>query len=99
MGESPIPVYVYIPLMKDLGLSWNEVRNTPRRELDGLLLALSNYNQIHQFDGYDSNDIKEMAKNKPQARTAYLKSMEKKKIFERRAGKKEEEQTFKGLIK
>tara|TARA_R110002020_G_scaffold233482_3_gene445283 strand:- start:194 stop:451 length:258 start_codon:yes stop_codon:yes gene_type:complete len=85
--------------MKDLGLSWNEVRNTPRRELDGLLLALSNYNQIHQFDGYDSNDIKEMAKNKPQARTAYLKSMEKKKIFERRAGKKEEEQTFKGLIK
>ena len=99
MGESPIPVYVYIPLMKDLGLSWNEIRNTPRRELDGLLMALSNYNQIHQFDGYDDNDIKEMSKNKPSVRAAYLKSIEKKTIFERRAGKKQEKQSFKGLIK
>jgi len=99
MGESPIPVYVYIPLMKDLGMSWNEIRNTPRRELDGLLTALSNYNQIHQFDGYDDNDVKEMAKNKPHVRSQYMKSIEKKRIFERRAGKKEKEPTFQGLIK
>jgi len=99
MGESPIPVYVYLPLMKDLGMSWNDIKSTPRKELDGLLYALSNYNVIHRFDGYDESDISEMAKNKPSVRNQWMKTMETKEKFERRAGKEKEKKTFKGLIK
>ena len=80
-------------------MSWNEIKNTPRRELDGLLIALSNYNQIHQFDGYDDKDISDAAKNKPSVRNDWMKSMERKEIYERRAGKVKKEKTFKGLIK
>lgn len=59
---------LYIPLMKDLGLSWEEIKRTPRFELEGLLLALGEYNVLHSMDGYDSEDINNMAKNKPAIR-------------------------------
>ena len=75
-------------------MSWNEIRNTPRRELDGLLTALSNYNQIHQFDGYDDKDISEMAKNKPQIRSDYYKYVELKAEYDERMGVKRPEKKF-----
>ena len=62
MRESPEPVLLYIPLMKELGLSWNEIKNTPRVELEGLLCALAEYQQLHSLDGYDEDDINKMAK-------------------------------------
>ena len=50
--------------MKDLGMDWSEIKETPRYELEGLLMALGEYNRLHSMDGYDSEDINEMAKNK-----------------------------------
>ena len=75
MKEAVEPVYLYIPLMKDLNLSWNEIKNTPRTELAGILTGLGNYNVIHAFDGYTSDDISKMAKDNPSLRVDYGKSM------------------------
>jgi hypothetical protein len=84
--------------MKELGMSWNEIKITPRHELTGLLIALSNYNLIHQFDGYDSDDIGRMAKDKPKLRTDYGRSIAMKERMERRAGSKPKQQSFKELL-
>ena len=46
-------------------MSLSEIKSTSRRELEGLLTALSLNNQIHQFDGYTEKDISEMSKEKP----------------------------------
>ena len=40
MTESPDAVLVYIPLMKGLGMSWEEIKGTSRMELEGLLAAM-----------------------------------------------------------
>jgi hypothetical protein len=53
MSYSPAMVTMFIPLMKDLNLSWSEIKATPRVELMGLAQALSEYNVLHSFDGYD----------------------------------------------
>ena len=75
MSTSPEAVYVLIPCMKELGMSWSEIKQTPRHELTGLLMALNNYNIIHQFDGYTSQDISELSKNKPQVKSDYNRSI------------------------
>ena len=98
MITAPDAVYVIIPCMKELGMSWSEVKSTPRHELTGLLIAYGKYNMLHQFDGYDSDDIGDMAKNKPQVRSEYARSMELKENYERRAGKSKRIKTFKGLL-
>ena len=64
-------VTIWIPLMKDLGLSYTEIKESSRGELIGLLAGLSNYNTLHAFDGYSDKDIGEMAKNKPSVRSDY----------------------------
>ena len=84
MSDSPDVVYLYIPLMKELHLSWSELKLLPRYELEGLLYGLSQYNRMHQFDGYDEKDVSEMAKNKPQVRSDYYKYMELKSQYEER---------------
>jgi len=84
--------------MKELGMSWNEIKITPRHELTGLLIALNNYNTIHQFDGYDADDIGKLAKDKPRLRSEYGRSMAMKERMERRAGSKPKPQSFRGLI-
>ena len=71
MKEAPEPVLLYIPLMKELNLSWIEIKNTPRFELEGILIALGEYNRLHSMDGYDSEDINEMAINKPKLRSKW----------------------------
>ena len=75
MNTSPDAVYVIIPCMKELGMSWSELKATPRHELVGLLGAMSNYNILHSFDGYTPDEIGDLAKNKPQIRSDYNKSM------------------------
>ena len=60
--------------MKDLGLSYTEIKESSRGELIGLLAGLSNYNTLHAFDGYSDKDIGEMAKNKPSVRSDYAKT-------------------------
>jgi len=84
--------------MKELGMSWSEIKITPRHELTGLLIALSNYNLIHQFDGYDADDIGRMAKDKPRIRGDYGRSMAMKERMERRAGSKRKQQSFTELL-
>ena len=76
MIAAPEAIFLYIPLMKELGMDWSEIKSTTKKELEGLLYGLSQYNKYHQFDGYDDKDISEMAKNKPEVRTGYHKYLE-----------------------
>ena len=39
MLESPDAVMLYIPLITEVGMSWNEIKDTPRWELTGILGA------------------------------------------------------------
>ena len=98
MKTSPEAVYVIIPCMKELGMSWSEIKTTPRHELSGLLIAMSNYNIMHSFDGYSSDEIGDLAKGKPEVRSQYQKAMELKAKYEMRAGKQQKTQSFKDLL-
>ena len=83
--------------MKELGMSWSEIKSTPRHELVGLLGAMSNYNQLHQFDGYSGEDVNKMAKDKPQIRSQYAEAMKLKAQYELRSGKKKATTSFSDL--
>ena len=85
--------------MKELHLSWSEIKSLPRKELEGLLYGLSQYSKMHQFDGYDEKDISEMAKDKPRVRSDYYKYMELKQVYEGRVGAERKAKTFEGIIK
>ena len=61
MVDSPEAVLLYIPLMKELGMSWEEIKSTPRMELEGLLAANQEHNLLHAMDGYEAKDINDMA--------------------------------------
>ena len=98
MTTSPDVIYLYIPLMKELHLSWSEIKTLPRKELEGLLYGLSQYTRMHQFDGYDEKDVSEMAKNKPQVRSDYYKYMELKSQYEERLGIQRKAQSFAGIV-
>ena len=98
MRESPDAVFLYIPLMKELGMSWNDIKHTPRYELDGLLKAFSTYTSIHAFDGYGAEDIGKLAKDKPNIRSQYNTAMELKRRMEERAGKQNEAKSFKNTL-
>ena len=80
--------------MKELGISWSELKSLPRHELDGLMLAYTNYNNIHAFDGYSPKDIAELSKNKPDTRKQYNESMQLKAKFEERAGMKKKKKVI-----
>ena len=97
MINSPDAVYLIIPCMKELGMSWSEIKTTPRRELIGLVGAMSNYNQLHAFDGYTPEDIGEMSKDKPHIRSDYNKTMSLKERYERRSGAKKAARSFSEL--
>ena len=86
MKAAPEAIFLYIPLMKELGLSWSDIKNGSKKELEGLLYGLSQYNKYHQFDGYDEKDISEMAKNKPQVRSDYYKYVELKQGYDEKMG-------------
>tara|TARA_R100000458_G_C8236871_1_gene216983 strand:- start:502 stop:759 length:258 start_codon:yes stop_codon:yes gene_type:complete len=84
--------------MKELHLSWSEIKTLPRKELEGLLYGLSQYSKMHQFDGYDEKDISEMAKEKPQIRSDYYKYMELKSKYDERLGIQRKTQSFAGIV-
>ncbi len=98
MKDSPDAVCIYIPLMKDLGMSWAEIKNTPRRELEGILSAFSEYSILHSFDGYGDKDIAEMAKNKPEVRSQYAEYMEANRNLKEKLGQVVKRKSIKHLI-
>tara|TARA_Y100001963_G_C6474667_1_gene306112 strand:- start:42 stop:338 length:297 start_codon:yes stop_codon:yes gene_type:complete len=89
MLESPDAVLVYIPLMKGLGMSWKEIKHTPRMELDALLSAMYEYETFHSMDGYSDNDVSQMAKDRPEIRNNYRRYLETRRKYEDMLGKKE----------
>ena len=98
MITAPDAVYVIIPCMKELGMSWQEIKQTPRYELVGLIAAMSNYNVLHSYDGYSPEDIAHHSKDNPQVRSGYNKSMELKAKYEARAGVKQKVKSFKDIL-
>ncbi len=98
MKTAPEAVYLYIPLMKELGLSWTEIKNSTKKELEGLLFGLSQYNTLHQFDGYDEKDINQMSKEKPQIRSDYYNYINVKREYDDRMGKTKKQQSLEEII-
>ena len=73
---------LYIPLMKELGMSWQDIKSTPRIELEGLIRGLSIFETMHAFDGYSDKDIADMSKSKPNVREKYNKSLSMKEKYQ-----------------
>tara|TARA_R100000808_G_scaffold2250_2_gene9293 strand:+ start:5473 stop:5727 length:255 start_codon:yes stop_codon:yes gene_type:complete len=80
--------------MEKLNMSWSEIKQTPRHELQMLLTGLSNYNILHSFDGYDSDDVSQLAKDKPKVRQDYNKY----RAMQDRFGKKKKPVAFSDLV-
>jgi hypothetical protein len=81
--------------MKELGMSWTEIKQLPRIELNGLLKGLNNYNIYHAFDGYSEKDIPELAKNNPNVRGDYARTQE---MIAKYSGKPKQVQSFRELV-
>ena len=96
MLDTPEAVLLYIPLMTGVGMSWNEIKNTPNHELRMILAAYHEHQALHSMDGYSDRDISEIAKNKPEVRSQYLSYLEKQRKFENKIGLKRNN-TFKGV--
>ena len=88
MVDTPDAVLLYVPLMKGLEMSWNEIKETPRHELEGLLSAYAAHENFHSMDGYDDNDVSHMAKNKPSVRQSYHRYLETRAKYEAMVGKR-----------
>jgi|TARA_Y100000310_G_scaffold338228_1_gene427295 hypothetical protein len=98
MLDSPDAVMLYIPLMKHLGMSWGEIKNTPRLELMGLISAYREYAVMHSMDGYSDKQVSEMSKSKPEVRSQYVKYLETRRRYEDMVGKKRPPVSFRGLV-
>jgi len=90
MTASPDAVLLYVPLMKETNMTWEEIKRTPRYELQGLLAACHEYAILHSMDGYDANDISDMAKNKPSIRGDWNRYMDKRRKYERLSGQEQD---------
>ena len=99
MKEAIEPVYLYIPLMKGLGMSWETLKRTPRWELEGLLFALSEHSVLHSMDGYTDKHVSQLAKDSPEVRSHWNAYQEKKAKYEERAGTRKKPVGFKELMK
>jgi len=97
MTETPRPVILYVPLMKELGISWTDIKNMPSWELEGLQGALNEYNALHSMDGYTDKEINEMAKNKPEIRGQWARYKEQQAKYHDLTGK-ERKVNFDGLM-
>tara|TARA_R110000765_G_scaffold257873_3_gene358182 strand:+ start:452 stop:745 length:294 start_codon:yes stop_codon:yes gene_type:complete len=86
MSESPDAIMIYIPLMKDLGMDWSEIKHTPRHELLALCSAMYEHKAYHSMDGYSAEDVSEMAKKKPEIRAQYNTYMETKRKYDSMIG-------------
>tara|TARA_R110002110_G_scaffold106092_4_gene266208 strand:+ start:364 stop:669 length:306 start_codon:yes stop_codon:yes gene_type:complete len=99
MIDSPDAVYIIIPAMKNLNMSWREIKQTPRYEVMGLIAAFNQYEILHAYDGYTDGDISSLSKDKPELRSAYNKSMSLKAKYETSSGKRREEKKFSHLVR
>ena len=88
MITAPDAVYVIIPCMKELGMSWNEIKQIPRHEVVALVGAYNIYTSMHSYDGYNADDIKAMAKDKPEVKSQYNKYLEINDNYKLKAGQK-----------
>ena len=86
MTNSLDAVRLYIPLMKETNMTWEEIKRTPRMELEGLLAACHEYNLLHSMDGYDAKDIGDLAKHKPNIRQDWGRYMAQKRKYEALSG-------------
>jgi len=98
MKDSPEAVCIYIPLMKDLGMNWKEIKETPRYELQGILNSYHEYNVLHSFDGYSAGDVAEMAKTKPEVRSSYSQYVTAQRALKRKTGQETKPQKFKDIL-
>ena len=94
MTETPEPVLLWIPLMKYLGMSWETIKNTPNYELQGLLLAYNEYEELHCMDGYTDKNVSDMAKNQPSIRQTWHRYVAKQRKYKSMVGKQEIAQSF-----
>jgi hypothetical protein len=98
MIESPDAVYLIIPAMKELGMSWTEIKQTPRYEIMGLIGAYRQYEVLHAYDGYNDKDIGEMAKDRPELRSGYNQSKQLKEKYLIASGKKKQVTSFQNIM-
>lgn len=84
--------------MKDLGMSWSEIKNTPRYEIMGLIGALRQYEALHAFDGYSDKDIADMAKDRPDVRSSYREYKELREKYISASGKKRSVSSFESVM-
>jgi len=98
MKEAPEAVYLIIPLMKELGMSWEDIKKSTRHELEGLLSAYGIYSQMHAYDGYSSEDISEHAKSRPSIRSDYNKYMELNAKYREKIGIKRKVKSFSEIM-
>jgi len=99
MTASPDAVLLYVPLMKETNMTWEEVKRTPRHELQGLLAACHEYSVLHSMDGYDANDISDMAKNKPAIRSDWNRYMEMRRKYEILSGREPDSEAAVNALK
>ena len=97
MLESPDAILLYIPLMKGLGMRWDDIKSTPRHELVTLLGAYQVHERFHSMDGYNDSDISEMAKNRPEVRSQYADYLQTRRKYNDMLGGEQKKPTFKGL--
>ena len=88
MTNSLDAVNLYVPLMKETNMTWEEIKKTPRYELEGILAACHEYSLLHSMDGYEAKDINDMAKHRPSVRGEWNRYMEQRRKYERLAGRK-----------
>ena len=88
MTNSLDAVQLYVPLMKETNMTWNEIKNTPRWELEGILAACHEYGLLHSMDGYQDKDINDMAKHRPSVRGDWSRYMAQRRKYEELAGVK-----------
>ena len=84
--------------MKELNMSWSEIKSTPMTELQGLVKAHGNYSLYHAFDGYNSKEIDTMAKDKPEVRENYAKSQRMKNKYDILLGRRKAIKSFRELL-
>ena len=98
MKVAPEAVYLIIPLMKELGMRWEDIKKSPRHELEGILAAYGIYKQMHAYDGYTADDISEHAKNRPSIRGDYAKYLEINATYREKLGIKRQVKSFKDIL-
>jgi len=87
MTNSLEAVSLYVPLMKEANMTWEDIKRTPRFELEGILAACHEYDLLHSMDGYSNKDIGDMAKHRPEIRGDWNRYIVQKRKYDALSGK------------